>query len=357
MNPARKGQHVPSEATRTVTSVVSLDEKTMVDPNSLEVVAPFKDVFPINPAVRDAIEWSMKEDGYDEGFPIIVWLERKCVLDGHTRLDVAKSLGLQVPVVYKNFTEEDDALEYAINCQKNRRNLTDADIWRYVKALDQRKPPGGEAHERGNQYKSGSASRDALPPKPNRTAAKTAEIIGTNTTKVERVRLLMDRAPEEVKNRLEGNGPPITINRAYQLTKQEEDKKRQEKPTKPEQLRNLFDFSRKQDEKPAPPAPEPADPGGFASAVLGDGADDDIKLYWHLRPLIQQIEKACEDLLGKRSTAWMTPYHARVQMLIGTPDPLAWVKCTKCRGEKIRDGQGTCSRCMGHGYHLPRQER
>jgi ParB-like chromosome segregation protein Spo0J len=55
-------------------------------------------------------------------------------------LRAAKKAGLiQVPVALKRFDTEDEALEYAIKRQRNRRNLTDREIMKYVEELNKRR--------------------------------------------------------------------------------------------------------------------------------------------------------------------------------------------------------------------------
>ena len=46
-----------------------------------------------------------------------------------------------VPEAEKYFQTEDDALEYAIHNQRNRRNLTAAEMLNCVRVLDERKQP------------------------------------------------------------------------------------------------------------------------------------------------------------------------------------------------------------------------
>jgi hypothetical protein len=49
-----------------------------------------------------------------------------------------------IPVFFQSFPDEDSALEYAIHNQRNRRNLTDAELLRCIEVLDRRKERGGD---------------------------------------------------------------------------------------------------------------------------------------------------------------------------------------------------------------------
>lgn len=82
----------------------------------------------------------------------------------------------------------------AIHNQRDRRNLTDADIIRYVEILDKRAKHGAETGGRGNQHtKSGKTPGGALPAKPaERSSSKTASTIGVSPRKVERTRTVAD---------------------------------------------------------------------------------------------------------------------------------------------------------------------
>ena len=119
---------------------------------------PFNELFSISPAVLENIKLAMAEGGYDDSQPIIVWDGENVVIDGHTRLQAAREVDLEdIPVYFKSFADEYDALVYAIHNQRNRRNLTDAEILRCIEALDSRKSHGGD--RRSEDFK---ASSEAL---------------------------------------------------------------------------------------------------------------------------------------------------------------------------------------------------
>jgi hypothetical protein len=92
------------------------------------------------------------------------------------------------------------AAEYAIACQRNRRNLTDADILRCIAVLDQRKREGRPQKTTSPDVVSG------------RSSAATAELIGVSTAKIERARTVLDHADEPTRQEvLSGN---MSINKA-----------------------------------------------------------------------------------------------------------------------------------------------
>lgn len=202
--------------------------------------SPFNELFTVNPAVLENIKLAMAEWGYDPSQPIIVWEGENVVVDGHTRLQAAREMGLEdIPVCYKRFADEDEALAYAIHNQQNRRNLTDAELLRCVEVLDKRKQRGAKDGFRGNQYKAvdvviPSDEGNTKPVSSNKheteSAQKTASTVGTSRAKVEKTRVVLEHAEEPVKEAVrEGS---MTINKAYQLT--------QEKRQAQEKNRSVF---------------------------------------------------------------------------------------------------------------------
>ena len=169
--------------------------------DSIRTAAPFKTLFPIREDVLNRITTDMKQHGFDSGHPIVVWVGKKLtVVDGHTRLLAATNLGIEViPVVLREFADENAALEYAIGSQRNRRNLTDAELMKCISALDQRKKKG---------------------PKKDRplgkSADRTAMLLGTSRVKVEKIRSIINHAPEEIKEAIRSGN--LTINKAYVIT-------------------------------------------------------------------------------------------------------------------------------------------
>ena len=101
---------------------------------------PFSEQFKIDPKTLERIKKDMELHGYDRSAPIIAWHpgeisedrlagEPYLVIDGHARLMAAKQLSiLIVPVVLREFKTEDEAIEYAIRNQWDRRNLPDVAI-------------------------------------------------------------------------------------------------------------------------------------------------------------------------------------------------------------------------------------
>ena len=181
---------------------------TMVKLDSIATADPFKTLFEINPAVLDKIVEDIMENGFDASQPLHIWKEKGILIDGHTRLEAAKRVDLfQVPVYEHPFDSEASALEYAIHTQRDRRNLSDAELYACILELDKHDTHGGKRVKFGDQNL----------PSPD-SKAKTAAIIGTSKDKVQKVRTISNRASADLKDDLKKG--KVSINQAYNKAKQ-----------------------------------------------------------------------------------------------------------------------------------------
>ncbi len=175
---------------------------------NIRTASPFRDLFPIKEELVKTLYWDMQKNGFDESKPIVLWeSHNSIVIDGHTRLKAANKAGLiQVPVVLKRFDTEEDALEYAIRCQRNRRSLTDREVLQCIAALDERKIAGRPSKEK------------LAPDGANfgKSATETANLLGVNFRKVERARTVLDNAPDEIREAAKSG--QMSINKAYNKT-------------------------------------------------------------------------------------------------------------------------------------------
>lgn len=94
-----------------------------------------------------------------------------------------------------------------IKCQRNRRNLTAAEIIACIAEVDKLKSAGRPADNKlapcGANY--------------GKSAAETAETVGVSTRTVERARAVIDNATPEIKQAVESG--EMTINAAYNAIK------------------------------------------------------------------------------------------------------------------------------------------
>jgi protein gp37 len=195
----------------------------------IEVRAPFKDLFPVDPVTLAAINESIQERGFDGSKPLDLW--GQVLVDGHTRLRAAVACGLETVETFGHeFADEDAALEYAIKNQRDRRNMTAGDILRCVAALDQRKQRGGD---RKSEEAKSKVSGDTIDSGP--TAEHTAELLGVSPATVNRARAVNDHASQATKQAVETGELSLTAaaekTRAEKKEAQPQEPKRASKPT------------------------------------------------------------------------------------------------------------------------------
>lgn len=172
--------------------------------SELNVQDPFASIFPIGNETLDSIRQDMETNGFDPVFPIIVWEKENVVVDGHTRLAAAKAVGLEeVPVLSREFENEDDAILYSFHIQRNRRNMTDDDILRCLELLD-------SIHE--------AAEKEKSPEKLTMTKKETNEIrakeLGISPHKVDQARKVLEHGNDEIRESV--NSGEKSINKAFQ---------------------------------------------------------------------------------------------------------------------------------------------
>ncbi len=176
----------------------------LINISELKVQDPFNSIFPIGNDTLESIKQDMDTNGFDQVFPIIVWEGKNIVVDGHTRFAAAKEVGLdQVPVLFKAFDNEDDAILYSFHIQRNRRNMKDDDIIRCLELLD-------EIHADSPNQKNPDA------PKLTQKASNEirAKELGISPHKVDKARKVMEHGTDEIRGSV--NSGEKSINKAFQ---------------------------------------------------------------------------------------------------------------------------------------------
>lgn len=173
----------------------------IVETASLKQRNPFESIFPIADDTLAAIRQDMETNGFDPVFPIIVWQEEDVVVDGHTRFAAARDLGLEsVPVIFKSFDNEDDAILYSFHLQRNRRNMNDDDILKCLALLD-------AIH--------GAGKKIPNPPKQTRkeTNQERARELGISEHKVDKARKVLEHGDGKIRDSVEKGEK--SINQAF----------------------------------------------------------------------------------------------------------------------------------------------
>jgi ParB family chromosome partitioning protein len=205
--------------------LVSGQEVFLAYIQDLIIKPPFSELFSIDENVLQAIVKNILENTYDESQPIVVWKDQNIVIDGHTRLKASHLAGRQIISVFnKAFRNEEEALQYAINNQRNRRNMSEAELLRCIEAVDKRQERGGDrkSEEAKSKAPSGGIEKSKSP-----SAQETARIVGASARKVERARSVLSD-PEEKEAVITGKK---SINKASQdaKAKKSQDQRRDER--------------------------------------------------------------------------------------------------------------------------------
>jgi hypothetical protein len=189
------------------------------DPHGLEVHPAFRRLIPLQSRGEfKSLEQSLKAEGCRD--PLLVWKGKNVVLDGHTRRDLCIYLKKKVKVREVELPDEQAAVDYILELQRQRRNLTREAV-SYLRgseynALKQR---------RGGQKRGPKRVGPRVPPVS--TAHRVAEKHGVNEKTVKRDarfalsvdRIVADYGDPEVKRKLLGADVKLTRVEARALLK------------------------------------------------------------------------------------------------------------------------------------------
>jgi ParB-like chromosome segregation protein Spo0J len=326
-------------------NVIADDEIVRVDPRELIVRPPFSDLMPIRRDIQERITMSMQERGFDPSKPINVWLQENVVVDGHTRRNAALAVGIEVLACFRDFKDEDEALDYAIANQRDRRNLRDAELASLVLVVDKRKRMGRPLKE--------VASSEATFGK---SSSDTAALVGTSRTKVEKVREIEEYAKETGDS--EEKDAVLAGKKSINMASNDVKAKRQ-RQRRTASKRHPAVGNGKHEPKPAQPEPERSadDEAYLASFPLyarfkGHRFGDDLLIYRAISPMLDEIRKVLPRVVGQCSIATMGPFRRAIHGVATITDPSTWLACDACQGKGYKDGQ--CRTCKGCGYEIAR---
>jgi hypothetical protein len=334
-----------------------------VDPNDLPVRPPFSDLFPVRPTIREKVAMSMREDGYDASKPINVWRQEGIVVDGHTRRLAAIEAGVEVLICLRDFRDEDEALDYAIRSQRDRRNMTDAELLCLVEAVDRRRKAGRPSELASSQANSPSG----------KSSEQTADLIGTSRDKVEKARTINDYTDQtgdtEIKEAVKTG--KLTINKACKRVKEKRNRNPRTDQERLEARKPILDRMNGEDghhgnsngnghatDRPTRREADDEESAWLAKLPLWNKVQqarlrDDAMIYRAIKPCLNSMLDTVRETAGIYSPHLAPQLYAAVQRLASIPGPEHWQACPKCKGEGVLAGEGRCNRCNGGGYKIP----
>jgi ParB family chromosome partitioning protein len=190
---------------------------------------PFASLFTIKSEVLAAIKADIEANGFDPSKPVNVWKKpdgTRVLIDGYTRVSAAEALGLLRVIAFeKTFASEAAALAYGIHTQRDRRNLSDAELLRLIELVD-RPQRGFKQSLTGNEIPTIS-SNELNGEDIRSTSELTAEAVGISNAKVKRARAVL-ADPKQTAAVLAGEK---TIHQAAQDAKAKRDSTSRQSPT------------------------------------------------------------------------------------------------------------------------------
>ena len=189
------------------------NEVEMMNVDQLETRETFSNLFPIQKGTLDKITARMRDGGFQNLHPICVWrTDKPVVLDGHTRLQAARQLGIKVvPVVQMDFNDELAAIEFAVAQQLERRNLSLKAMMEYIEIADTLARRGRKKKEQG---RSNSGEQEEQPR--GKSSERLAKALHIPVKRAECLRRIVKDGSEETKTALAKE--EISINQAYHDT-------------------------------------------------------------------------------------------------------------------------------------------
>ena len=189
------------------------NEFEMMSVGRLETRKPFSNLFPIKETTLKQITARMRESGFQNLHPLCVWrTDKPVVLDGHTRLQAARQLGItEVPVVQMDFDDEFAAMGFAIAQQLERRNLSVKAMMEYIEIADTLARRGRKKKEQGrsNSCENEEQAR-------GKSSERLAKTLNIPVKRAECLRRIVKDGSEETKAALANE--EISINQAYHDT-------------------------------------------------------------------------------------------------------------------------------------------
>ena len=179
---------------------------------------------PLTDEQLSLLEEDIRENGC---YSPIIANEEFVIVDGHNRFALCEKRGVPYQIAVFHFEDTLEAMQWALDTQKGRRNL---DAWELAKIAMKLKPEV-EARAKanlqeyhGNQYDGGSGPLATLPKVQNQavnTRQELADAVGIGARTMGKALRIDEQAPQAIKDALDNK--EITINQGYNMTRQLQD--------------------------------------------------------------------------------------------------------------------------------------
>lgn len=199
MNISKTVSTVTNKFLGTIENIKNADSKRNLKIKDIILIPEFKMLLQMDSSVVESMTESMKTEGFKPGHEIHIWIRngQYVLIDGHTRLKVWSSLGnTTIPCIIHHFENQEEARNFALAEQKNRRNMSQDALLQAIAAYDFTKGKGNTSGEKG----------------------KASEIIGkklgVSAKTVEKARVVLREATDEQKEAISKN--ELSINKVYE---------------------------------------------------------------------------------------------------------------------------------------------
>jgi len=142
-----------NKAKDTITETTQkLAEKKNIKITDIVLIPEFEKLMVMEDSVLEKMMASMREEGFKSGHEIHIWRRGKenILIDGHTRKKAWESLGNKtIPCIVHYFATLEEAKQFAIKEQINRRNLSGQALLEAVQNFNFEKGKGNATGEKG----------------------------------------------------------------------------------------------------------------------------------------------------------------------------------------------------------------
>jgi len=186
----------------------------------LSINTEYENLVPKLPQTEyELLKKSIKENGL--WMPILVNLDGE-ILDGHHRFQICLELEMPTKHAIREFENKLLEKKFVIECNLKRRQLNDFQIGELGMTLLQIEQELAKQRQ-GTRTDLTSASNEAK----GKAVEKAAQQIGMSRGTFERVKKIIESAPEEVKQKLRDGNPYTSISKEYKnLVKEQKKEKR-----------------------------------------------------------------------------------------------------------------------------------
>lgn len=201
---------------------------------NIKIENEFKELLPpLTPEQKEELEKDIVKNGCLN--PLIIWGD--ILIDGHHRYEICTKNDIPYDILEMKFKNKLEAMEWAWANQKNRRNLNKYELAQMAlkfkptieeKAKENLSLSGGD--KKSKNAKSDCQKSDKVIT-PIDTKKELAKLAGVSHDTIHKVEYIEEKAPEDIK--VKAKTGQLTINSAYNLTKETiETKKKNEEAEK-----------------------------------------------------------------------------------------------------------------------------